>query len=142
MRAEMQVIIIGYIDDEYLVLERADQSMWQFVSGGGEDDETPKEAAIREFYEETGIAVDHMIQLDSTTSIPSDIFIEHRDKQGLYVVPEYAFATALKDKEVTLSEEHHTYKFLKYETCLDLLKHDSNKTALNELKRRLKRNDL
>lgn len=39
---------------EYLVLKRADLSVWQGVAGGGEGDESPREAAIRETMEEVG----------------------------------------------------------------------------------------
>ena len=41
---------------EYLVLKRADLSVWQGVAGGGEGDESPREAAIRETMEEVGVS--------------------------------------------------------------------------------------
>jgi hypothetical protein len=45
-RAQFQVLIIPYrmaSDDkpEYAVTKRADIDAWQFLSGGGEDHETP-----------------------------------------------------------------------------------------------------
>ena len=61
MRAPFQVLIIPYRRTEdglrFCVFHRADRDIWQFVSGGGEDDETPPEAALRELFEETGISV-------------------------------------------------------------------------------------
>lgn len=56
-RAQFQVLIIPYrmaSDDkpEYAVTKRADIDAWQFLSGGGEDHETPIQAARREANEE------------------------------------------------------------------------------------------
>jgi len=39
---------------EYLLMRRENFGVWQWVAGGGEDDETPLEAARRELEEETG----------------------------------------------------------------------------------------
>jgi len=144
MRAEFQVILVGFIrnEDKFLILQRSDSKIWQFVSGGGEDNETPKEAAIREFYEEAGIKVENVTQLDAMNTIPSYIYKEHRDKKELFVVPEYAFAVELKDENIYLSEEHDKFEFLTYEACFEKLKYDSNRTAMYETRERLRRNVL
>ena len=58
MRVPFQILAIPYRqnpDLQFCVLHRADIDQWQFVAGGGEDDETPVESAIREISEETGI---------------------------------------------------------------------------------------
>ena len=59
MRAPFQVLIIPYRKTadglRFCVFHRSDRDIWQFVSGGGEDDEAPPEAARRELFEETGI---------------------------------------------------------------------------------------
>lgn len=51
-RAPFQCLILPYIiEDEvikYGVFKRSDHGFWQFISGGGEDTETPLEAAHRE----------------------------------------------------------------------------------------------
>ncbi len=78
MRAPFQILAIPYkiIDNlpVYCVFYRADFDQWQFISGGGEDDETPLQAAIREIYEEGGINVDNILELKSMCYIPTDIF--------------------------------------------------------------------
>ena len=45
------------IDDEprYAIFKRSDRAIWQFLSGGGEDKETPIETAKRECFEEAQI---------------------------------------------------------------------------------------
>lgn len=60
MRAPFQVLAIPYKKDrelKFCVLHRADIDQYQFVSGGGEDDESPVDAIIREIREEVGIEV-------------------------------------------------------------------------------------
>ena len=51
MRAPFQVLVIPYkiINNEILygIFLRSDMKVWQTISGGGEDDESPIEAAKR-----------------------------------------------------------------------------------------------
>ena len=50
------LILIYSEDFKVLLMERADKKgFWQSVTGSIEDNETPKDAAIREVFEETGI---------------------------------------------------------------------------------------
>ena len=50
------LVLIYTKDFKVLLMERADKAgYWQSVTGSLEDNETPKEAAIREVFEETGI---------------------------------------------------------------------------------------
>ena len=69
MRAPFQILAIPYKYENgtpiYCVLHRSDCDQWQFIAGGGEDKETPEDAAKREIMEEGGIAVDNIISLKS-----------------------------------------------------------------------------
>ncbi len=144
MRAPFQILAIPFkfvdILPYFCVFHRADFDQWQFIAGGGEDDESPKIAAKREIFEESGIEVYNIIELKSMCYIPTDIFpfkyLYNWDKDT-YVVPEYAFGFECKD-EIKLSNEHLEYEWLKYEDAKEKLKWDSNKTALYELMMRLK----
>jgi len=145
MRQPLQIIVIPFrrLGDviEYAVLHRADGSMWQFVSGGGEDNESPEDAAAREFSEETGICDGiALLLLDATATVPRTAFYptEHWPKD-LYVVPEYSFAVDLGDREIILSDEHDRYAWLEYEAAHRTLTWDSNRVALWELNQRLLR---
>lgn len=147
MRAPIQILALPYriVDGEALfcVLHRSDSAIWQFVSGGAEDDETPLEAAKREIWEETGIRVDTLIELESMTHIPANIYaISHADPlperwRGVYVVPEYAFAFEC-GAEPTLSDEHRGCEWLGYDEACRRVKYDSNRTAMYELLCRIK----
>ncbi len=143
MRAPYQILAIPYqLTEEgvsYCVFRRADSATWQFIAGGGEDGETPEEAAIREIREEGGVHVTKVLPLTSMCYIPVCHFPKRRQylwPETLYVVPEYAFAFACTE-EVHLSREHTDYAWLSYEEASARLCWDSNKTALYELHRRL-----
>lgn len=143
MRAPFQILAIPYkITDSgrlYCVFHRSDFDQWQFVSGGGEDDETPLQAAKREIFEECGIAPENIIELKSVCCIPTDIFPEkylHSWPEDTYVVPEHAFGFECKD-DITLSSEHTECVWMTYKEARKKLTWDSNNTALYELDRRL-----
>jgi dATP pyrophosphohydrolase len=115
----------------------------QFIAGGGENDETPLQAAKREVFEESGIADALFQQLVSICYIPTNIFSnEQRQAWGedVFVIPEYSFGAETKSDVVRTSDEHVNYKWACYNEALSLLKWDINKTALFELNSRLTMN--
>jgi dATP pyrophosphohydrolase len=144
-RAPFQVLVYPYRkvrDDrfEYALLKRSDAGYWQAIAGGGEDNETPLEAAKREAYEEAGIAPNaDFLQLDTVEPVP---VTEFRDSylwgDDVYVIPQYCFGALVKDRQIVLSHEHSEYRWLAYEEAYNLVKHDGNKTALWELDKKLK----
>lgn len=142
MRAPFQILAIPYKKEKellYCVLHRSDIDQWQFVAGGGEDTETPKEAAVREIYEEIGIDNASVIELISRAYVPANVIKEcHREKwpKDTYVLPEHHFAFECNG-DIQLSWEHTEYVWLSYEEAIKRLTWDSNKTALYELNCRL-----
>ena len=146
MRAPYQTLTILYKEKNnkilYAIFYRSSHPIWQFVSGGGEDNETTLETVVREIKEETSIVVDkkEIEQLDSKTTIPViNITGEYTWGKNVYVIPEYTFAIKLKNCNIKLSNEHKEYKWVEYDEAIKKLKYDSNKTALWELNERLKR---
>ncbi len=144
-RAKYQVLIIPYmIQDKfikYAVFHRADMEVWQFISGGGEDGETPLQSAEREAFEETGIPADSKFYLlETCCSISTDCFNAYRKIWGeqCLVIPEYTFAVNIINIELKLSDEHTDYEWLDYETAKQRLRYDSNKVALWELDNKIK----
>ncbi len=143
MRAPFQVLVIPYriINNEILygIFLRSDMKVWQVISGGGEDEETPIETAKREANEEAGIdyRADY-IKLDSTCTIPVE-FVTGKFTWGndVYVLNEYAFGVDVTDKNIVLSDEHDDVKWLTYDKAMKTLKWDSNISALWELNKRL-----
>ncbi|MCI8331869.1 MAG: NUDIX pyrophosphatase [Clostridiales bacterium] len=139
MRAPFQILAIPYkyVQDipVYCVLRRSDEGQWQFIAGGGEDNETPEEAAKREIEEEGGISISNMILLKSMCFVPVEIFPNRQLydwDDDMYVVPEYSFGFECT-KELILSHEHTEFVWLRYEEAREKLQWDSNKTALYEL---------
>ncbi len=139
MRAPFQILAIPYryINDTpfYCVLHRSDCDQWQFIAGGGEDKETPKEAAKREILEEGGVLIFDIISLKSMCYIPVDIFPKrhlYNWPDDTYVIPEYSFGFECKE-DIALSREHIDCVWLNYKEASATLKWDSNKTALYEL---------
>ncbi|MCB0721649.1 MAG: NUDIX pyrophosphatase [Ignavibacteriae bacterium] len=129
---------------EFAVFKRADNPFWQAISGGVEDDEELHLAASRECYEEAGIPKNRKLyKLSSHNSIPAYIFYEHAKwGDAVYLVDEHSFAIEAHDHEIILSHEHTEYKWLSFEKATEILRFDSNKTALYELHSRLKNDNL
>ena len=142
MRAPYQVLAIPYRIKpviQYCVLHRSDIDQYQFVAGGGEDDEKPIEAAAREIYEETSVKAVNIMPLTSRAYIPANVISKkHREfwPVDTIVIPEYAFGFECSP-EIILSDEHTGLEWMSYEEALSRLTWDSNKTALYELNCRL-----
>ncbi len=148
-RSPFQVLIIPFRKNkngsfEYAMLKRSDEPYWQTIAGGGEDNETPIEAAKRETLEETSIPkTAKYYSLKTIASIP----VYHFSAQDvwpkdLYVIPGYYFAVDCSDFKIKLSFEHTEHKWLEYEDALKLPQWDTDKTAVWELNERLLNNDL
>ena len=143
-RAPINAIVIPfrYRDDgnfEFAVFHRADNSMWHFVSGGAENDETAFDAAKREALEEAAIPSNlEWIKLDSRASIPRTAYSPTLHwPDDLLVVPEFSFAVDIMNHKIVLSDEHDQFRWLNFEEASKLLSYDSNRVALWELNERL-----
>lgn len=146
MRAPMQVIVFPYRLNAagkfaYAIFYRTSPrygEMWQAISGGDEDDESPRQAAQREAFEEGGIALDTpMLQLDSMAMIPAPFAAGMLWGPDVLVVPEYAFGADVGGHQIVLSEEHLEFRWVEYDAAQSMLTFDSNRNALWELNYRL-----
>ena len=146
MRKPKQVLVFLYRyrnkNIEYCIFYRKKQYFYQGLSGGVEDNEELDDTVKREVYEETGVKVNNIIKLDTISSIPGiNVNKDFNYKNNIYVVYEYAFGININDEDIRLSDEHEEYKWVNYEEAINLLKYDSNKTALFELNERLVHNE-
>ena len=119
MRLPYQTLTILYRKDNnkilYSIFYRNSHPIWQFISGGGEDNETPIETVIREIKEETSLVVEKtkIKQLDSKTTIPVlNITGKYTWGNDVYVIPEYSFAVEIGNSDIRLSNEHKEYKWV------------------------------
>lgn len=140
MREPYQILSIPYriVDGTplYCIFRRADNKYWQFIAGGGENGETPIEVAKRESIEEIGVEPKNIEKLTCIAYVPAEVIMESRRQhwdKNTYVIPEYSFAFEC-NLEPTLSNEHTEYKWLTYDEARELLKWDSNKVAMYEIK--------
>jgi dATP pyrophosphohydrolase len=143
-RARFNVLVLPYRlrggRHEFAVFHRSHGEMWQFIAGGGENDETPLAAARREAEEEGGIVErSRWTQLDSTASIPRTAFPGAPWPDSVFVVPEHCFAVEVGDDALHLSHGHDQCAWFDYETARARLTWDSNKVALWELRERLEK---
>ena len=142
MRAPFQILVIPFrrttAGPEFAVLKRSDADYWKFVAGGGEDGETPPQAAQRETQEETGL-VGTLASLDSFSTVPKPCFAA-ADSWGpdVFVIPQHCFAIDAGSRDIALSAEHTELRWLPFEEASRLLEWDSNRNALWELNERLK----
>ncbi len=136
-RAPFQVLVFlrrsNHGTAEYLLLRRADMGVWQGVAGGGEGDETPVEAAIRETVEETGVSVSSVIDLESVEILSVlDVAGFYRWGHDVELLPEHSFLADVPfDTPIQLSCEHTEYLWCDLQQALELLEWDSNKRALS-----------
>lgn len=145
MRAPFQVLVFPYRRTprgfEYAVFFwRMPQvgRICQGIAGGGEDDETPLQAARREMNEESGLSLDTpLIELDSMATIPAPQVSGMLWGPDVLVVPEYTFGADAGEQEIDLSHEHEEFRWVDYPTARELLTFDSNRNALWELDYRL-----
>jgi dATP pyrophosphohydrolase len=145
-RAPFVVLVFAYRqlgegEFEYALLRRADSGYWQGIAGGGEDDETPLEAARRESGEEAGVPPNaHVTQLDTVIPVP---VTEFKDSylwgENVYVIPQYCFGMRVSaDYQVTLSHEHLEFRWMTFEEAYRAMYYDGDKVALWELNQKLR----
>lgn len=144
MRAPFQVIVLPHKREpngqpEYCVFKRRDAQYWEFIAGGGEDQESPSEAAKREAHEEAGLAADlDYRKLDSISTVPADAFGDFIWGPDVLVIPQHCFAVDVGDQEIVMSSEHTEYHWCQYAAARELLRWDSHRNALWEQAQRLR----
>lgn len=145
-RAKYQVLVLPYqIREEgilYAIFRRQDMGIWQFVSGGGEDEDgSVMVSARREAFEEAGIPEEaKFTRLETQCSISADCFGKAREIWGAQclVIPEYSFAADVTGMEMKLSHEHTEFEWVGYDEAKKMLRYDSNKVALWELDNKIR----
>lgn len=107
------LVLIHTVDMQVLLLERADRpSFWQSVTGSLEAGETPRDAAIREVMEETGLDASQIVDWQASNVYEIYPHWRHRYAPGVTQNTEHLFGLTLPEAiPVKLAPEEH----LRYE---------------------------
>jgi len=101
---EINVYVVLINNEKILILKRKND-IWEFAGGKIEWGENPKDAAIRETAEETGIIpYDLMLVGITSATYPKD----ENEKHSLYLV----YLGRCADQKITLSDEHTEGRWL------------------------------
>jgi 8-oxo-dGTP pyrophosphatase MutT (NUDIX family) len=119
---------------EFLVLLRAPagQGYWHLVSGGVESGEEPREAALRELEEETGLARPPGFE-------PLSLELGYRQPTGGAWITVHPFAVAAAAGwEPVLNEEHVEYRWCSEDAAVELLEYPEPRKALHHVAQKLR----
>ena len=112
---------------EFLILKRAkDQvypNIWQMVTGKIKENETAKEAAIREIKEETGFLPISMWVVPNVNSFYSP------QKDEICLIP-VLLAEVENISKVVISDEHSNYRWVNYKKAKSLFAWPGQKRSL------------
>jgi len=132
-------IILIYTEDfKVLLMERADKKgFWQSVTGSVEENETPKDAAIREVFEETGINASQYHLEDWKLSHIYEIYKLWRYRYAPDVTHNTEHIFALKvpaNISIQLSaDEHVQYLWVDWRDAMDKVFSWTNVEAIKKL---------
>lgn len=115
---------------------------WQPVSGGyEEEDKSLQSCAIREACEEAGVRESDIVRVVSDVHLfqfaTKNLKLAAKNG-GEIILTEFAFGIEVTSKaQVDLTKnvypEHSQFRWVDFDTALDLLKWEENKTALKKL---------
>ena len=132
-------LVLIYTEDfKVLLMERADKTaFWQSVTGSLEENETPRETAAREVFEETGINTNQYTLEDWHLSHVYEIYAHWRFRYAPDIThnTEHIFGLKLPSIiPIQLSEhEHVTYLWVDWREAMDKVFSWTNVEAIKKL---------
>ncbi|MSQ80327.1 MAG: dihydroneopterin triphosphate diphosphatase [Candidatus Methylopumilus sp.] len=132
------LVLIYTTDFKVLLMERADKKcFWQSVTGSLENNETPKDAAAREVFEETGIDTNKYTLEDWHLSHVYEIYSHWRYRYAPEIThnTEHIFGLQLSSPlPIQLSiNEHIQYIWVDWKEAMDKVFSWTNLEALKKL---------
>ena len=139
------VVIFCQTTNRCLMLQRQDDPyFWQSVTGSMEDNELPRETAIREVFEETGIDIigQNLELIDAMYSVEFEIFPQFRHKYAPEVKlnKEHWFYLPVIKEITPILTEHLAYQWLTIDEAANLTLSPNNSEAIGNIHRLIKSN--
>ena len=143
MRLPIQVLVypVKPKDEswEYLLLKRTEDrgGFWQGVTGHTEGRESIEQAASRELLEETGFIPSFLMKTDFSYTIPLKDLDKENYPEGTEELDEYVFVARINQDDFPSidSLEHTEWNWCSYDEAISLLYWDTNKQALEYIKK-------
>lgn len=132
---ESALIVIYNQSKQVLVLQRLDDpSFWQSVTGTLELGELPRQTAMREVQEETGIDINAqgfvLNDCHLSNQYPIREIWRHRYPPDTQFNTEYVFSLQVADQQVVKLSEHSAFLWLDKPQAMDKVWSPSNKIAI------------
>ncbi|QIK37468.1 dihydroneopterin triphosphate diphosphatase [Caldichromatium japonicum] len=136
-RPQSVLVVVCTQGGEFLLLRRIRPSgFWQSITGSLNPGETPRQAAMRELWEETGLwAGGGLIDLHQSTLFPIIPRWRHRYAPNVCFNREYRFALILPSRRLVRlnPREHSAYHWLRAAEAAALTGSWTNRTAIKHL---------
>lgn len=131
------VVIFCKTTSSILMLQRQDDpDFWQSVTGSQEENETARQAAIRELWEEVGLKIteNSTALFDCHESVEFEIFPHFRYKYAPNVTHcrEHWFLLAVEQEFVPQLSEHLAYQWVSAEKAAEMTKSPNNSDAIRK----------
>ena len=107
-------------EKKILLLKRATEGFWCHVAGGIESDEFAWQAIIREFFEETGIAIKEIFNAET-----SEQFYD-ASKDQYMIIPSFVVICE-PDQAVKLNNEHTEFRWCSLPEALKMVPYPGQK---------------
>jgi dATP pyrophosphohydrolase len=132
------LVVVYTADGSALLLERRQPpGYWQSVTGALRDGESPREGALRELHEETGLTGDALVDLEASVRYPIAPAWRSRYAPGITHNVEHQFALRLpRPCAITLDPaEHAAHAWVPLERAIERVASSSNRSALERVAR-------
>jgi dATP pyrophosphohydrolase len=126
------VVVYTTAGSTLLLERRSPAAFWQSVTGSLEEGESPREAAARELYEETGLAAHGLRDLERSGTFPIAGPWRHRYAPAVTHNVEHYFALRL-DAEVPIriaAHEHIGYEWQSFADAIACCSSPSNRELI------------
>lgn len=127
----VKAVIKGEGEDSFLLLRIRNSETWQFVTGGIEENESPKEAMLREIREEIDVSKDQIISINKMSF--RDIFTEDN-----FRIKSTIFLVEVEDVKIDIYNnpdeiEHEDFEWLSKSEVLERLEFKNQKEFFEKI---------